>query len=73
MTGRGRPRPFRAIAYTPDWTSPNGRRRVVAGRTAAVTRAGLDRWIRAHEAKGNVVDVIVVDALDLESDQVTNK
>lgn len=60
------PRPFRAIAFVPDWTAPNGRRRVVAGRVAACTREGLDRWVDAQLAAGNDVDVIEVVPLDLE-------
>lgn len=60
-----RPRPFRAIAFVPDETAPNGRRREVAGRVAACTREGLDAWITRQVAAGNVVDVIeVLDLLD---------
>lgn len=52
-----RARMWRAVAYIPDPTAPNGRRREVAGRTAAVTLDGLSRFIREHEARGHAVDV----------------
>lgn len=59
------PRPFRAIAYRPDPTAPAGRRREVTGRAAAKTRPGLDRFVAAHGAAGDVVAVSeVLDVLD---------
>lgn len=60
----GRPRPFRAIAYRPDWSAPRGRRRVVVGRVAACTREGLDRWIARQQAEGNDVDVLEILSLE---------
>lgn len=55
-----RPRPYRAIAYVPDVTAPNGRRRQVAGRVAACTPEGLEAWIARQTAAGNVVDRLEV-------------
>lgn len=59
-------RPFRAIAYVPDPTGQvTGRSRAVAGRTAAKTRPGLDRFVDEHLAKGHAVDLTeVLDLLD---------
>jgi hypothetical protein len=59
-----RPRLWRAIAYVPDQTAPNGRRRAVAGRVAACTPDGLSRWILEQRRRGNVVDVIRVHDLE---------
>lgn len=59
-----RRRPWRAIAYVPDFTAPNGRRRVVAGRVAACTPDGLTAWINRQRQAGNVVDVIRVHSLE---------
>lgn len=56
-------RPWRAIAYRPDALAPNGRKREVTGRTAAATRAGLDRFVDQHETAGDVVDVWQVQPL----------
>lgn len=61
---RGRPRLWRAIAYVPDETAPNGRRRKVAGRVAACTPDGLSRWILEQRRRGNVVDVLHVPDLE---------
>lgn len=68
-TGTGRERPWRAIAYVPDPTGQTvaGRKRVVAGRTAAKTREGLAGFIARQEAQGNVVDVFTVDPIDFDS------
>ncbi len=55
-----RRRPWRAVAWVPDATAPNGRQRLCGGRTAAVTRDGLDRFIESHEGMGQVVEVIEV-------------
>lgn len=60
-----RRRPWRAIAYRPDPTAPNGRKRGVVGRTSACDRGGLQAFIDRQEADGNVVDVIEVQPLDL--------
>jgi hypothetical protein len=60
----GRRRPWRAIAYVVDPTSPNGRRREVAGRTAAVKREGLDEFIKRHRRAGHPLDVYEVLAID---------
>jgi hypothetical protein len=62
-----RPRLWRAIAYVPDRTAPNGRRRLVAGRVAACTPDGLNTWIAKQRRAGNVVDVMHVKALEGES------
>lgn len=59
-----RPRLWRAVAYKPDPTAPQGRRRVVAGRTSATTPDGLSRFMAAHRSQGHVVDVIQVSTLD---------
>jgi hypothetical protein len=60
------PRPYRATAYRPDPTAPKGRRRAVTGHAAAKTNAGLIRFLDAHAAVGDVVDVVIVDdMLDL--------
>lgn len=60
------PRPFRAIAYVPDPTGQvTGRTRAVAGRAAAKTRAGLDRFVKRHTEAGHAIDVTeVLDMLD---------
>lgn len=47
-------RPFRAVAYVED--PAGGRRRLVAGRVAAATRPGLDRFLTEHRAAGHVVE-----------------
>lgn len=59
MAGRRDPRPWRAVAYTPEpdadpheWT-----RKQVASRTAAKTRKGLDHFIDRHRGAGSLVDV----------------
>lgn len=49
-------RPWRAIAYVPDATAPNGRKRAVAGRAAAATPTGLRSFVQRQLAAGNVVD-----------------
>lgn len=61
-TATGRERPWRATAFIPDPTGQTlaGRRRVVAGRTAAKTKAGLTRFTEEHEGLGHVVDVVEV-------------
>lgn len=60
-----RRRPFRATAFVPDPTAPNGRRREVAGRAAACSRAGLDAFVARHEAAGHEVDLVeILDLLD---------
>lgn len=59
-------RPWRAIAYAPDWTAPRGRRRVVVGRVAAGSRAGLDRFVNEHRAAGHAVDVIELIPISFE-------
>lgn len=60
-----RRRPFRATAFVPDPTAPNGRKREVAGRVAAASRSGLDRFVNAHRAAGHEVDVVeILDLLD---------
>lgn len=69
----GRERPWRAIAYVPDPTGQGlaGRKREVAGRTAAKTRQGLQPFIDRQTTQGNVVDVFDVEPLALteETDQ----
>lgn len=57
-------RRWRAIAYVPDPTAPNGRRRTVAGRAAAATPDGLTAWINRQRRAGNVVDTYTVASLD---------
>lgn len=59
MSGRRAPRPWRAVAYVPvpdadphEWT-----RKQVASRTAAKTRAGLERFIAEHRGNGSLIDV----------------
>lgn len=59
-----RPRAWRAVAYVPDPTAPQGRRRELAGRTAATTPDGLARFKLAHEAQGHAVDVFKVAGLE---------
>jgi hypothetical protein len=46
-------RPWRAAAYTRD---PWGRR-VPTGRVAGRTWPGIRRWVRAHQAAGDTVQV----------------
>jgi hypothetical protein len=60
------PRPWRAIAYrVPPTHEVEGRRRKVVGRTAASSPAGLERFVNAHKANGDEVDVFeVLDLLD---------
>ena len=59
------PRPWRATAFVVDPLAPHGRRREVAARAYALTRAGLDRFVARHEAAGHAVDVVeVLDHLD---------
>lgn len=69
-TTTGRERPWRATAFIPDPTGQTtaGRRRVVAGRAAAKTEAGLARFRRTHEDRGHVVDVVEVLDLGLTDD-----
>jgi hypothetical protein len=64
-TATGREKPWRAVAFVPDPTgqTPAGRKRVVAGRAAAKTEAGLARFIARHQDQGHVVDVCHVLAL----------
>lgn len=57
-------RPWRAVAYVVDPTSPNGRRREVAGRTAARTRDGLDAFVLKHQRLGHPLDVFEVLAIE---------
>lgn len=54
---RGRKRPWRAVAYKPDATAPNGRARAVTGQVAACSRVGLRAFVQRQQAAGNVVDV----------------
>lgn len=61
----GRRRPWRAVAYKPEATAPNGRTREVAGRASACTEEGLDNFIASHVLAGNVVDVCEVQPFDL--------
>lgn len=61
---RGRPRPWRAIAYAVDAEAPNGRRREVAGRTAASTQDGLTRFVSTHRQAGDAVDVFRVVSIE---------
>lgn len=60
------PRPFRAIAYVPDPTGQEtGRSRRVAGRVAAKSRAGLQRFLDEQASLGHPCDVHeVLDMLD---------
>jgi hypothetical protein len=50
------------VAFVPDPTGQTlaGRKRVVAGRAAARTEAGLARFRKTHEDQGHVVDVVEV-------------
>jgi hypothetical protein len=61
-------RPWRAIAYETDPTGQGiqGRKRAVAGRTAARTEAGLAPFITRHRAAGHAVDWYEVRPFDLE-------
>lgn len=59
-----RRRPWRAIAYVPDFTAPQGRRRVVAGRVAATTPDGLTAWLNRQRSAGNQVAVFRVSTLE---------
>lgn len=70
-----RRRPFRATAFVPDPTAPNGRKREVAGRVAAASREGLDRFVNAHRAAGHEVDVVEILPLpfDLDSNDLATK
>lgn len=69
----GRERPWRAIAYQPDPTgqTDRGRKRLVTGRTAARTEAGLAGFRVRQEAQGNVVDVFTVESLAYDEDTTT--
>lgn len=58
-----RRRPWRAVAYVPDATAPQGRKRAVAGQTAACTQEGLADFLTRHHEQGHVVDVIHLEAL----------
>lgn len=53
------------MAFKPDATAPNGRRREVTGRTAACTREGLQPFVDRHRAVGDVVDILDVEPLPL--------
>lgn len=66
-----RRRPWRAVAFKPDPTAPNGRKREVTGRTAACTPDGLNGFIRRQTLAGNVVDTLKV--LELEYDNPTEE
>ena len=59
-----RPRPWRAVAFIPDPTAPNGRRREVAARAAATTEEGLARFRLEHRLAGHAVDVVRVSDLE---------
>lgn len=59
-----RRRPWRAIAYVVDPIAPEGRRRAVAGRTAATTQDGLTRFVNSHRLAGDAVDVFRVASID---------
>lgn len=54
------------MAFRPDPTAPNGRKRDVVGRTSACTQAGLSGFLRRHQEQGHVVDVLEVQPLPLE-------
>lgn len=56
------------MAFKPDATAPNGRRRLVTGRTSACTEDGLQAFIERHEGAGDVVDVLEVRPFDLIAD-----
>lgn len=60
-----RRRPWRAVAYKPDPTAPNGRSREVTGRTAACTEEGLAEFVLRQVDAGNVVDLYEVQPFDL--------
>lgn len=66
-------RPFRAVAYIPDPTGQTaaGRKREVAGRTAAKTLEGLKPFILRHQAQGHIVHLEeVLDMLEgLDEDE----
>lgn len=59
-----RPRPWRAVAYVPDPTAPNGRRREIAGRASALTEDGLTRFRSSHRRAGHAVDVFRLTGLE---------
>lgn len=46
-------RPWRAVAYERDWTSPTGVREV--GRNSARTEGALARWTDAQQVLGRTV------------------
>jgi hypothetical protein len=58
-----RRRPWRAVAWVTDWTTPTGTR--PEGRVAACTKAGLDAWVRERTAAGQHVQVWQVPTLPL--------
>lgn len=58
-----RRRPWRAVAYIPDATAPQGRKREVAGQTAACEQEGLDAFKDRHTEQGHVVDVVHLETL----------
>lgn len=68
-TSTGRERPWRATAFVPDPTGQSlaGRKRVVAGRAAAKTEAGLAAFRAKHAEQGHVVDVVEVLPLTFDS------
>lgn len=59
-----KPRPWRAVAFVPDPSAPNGRRREIAGKTSATTEDGLIRFVRRHRAAGHKLDVFRVQGID---------
>lgn len=65
-----RRRPWRAVAFVPDATAPTGRKRELAGRTAACTREGLQPFLDRHVALGHVCDVLEVQPLQLQLEGV---
>lgn len=71
MTTLARRRPWRAIAFVVDPTAPQGRRRTVAGRVAACSPEGLDRFVDRHRDQGNAVDVFEVPELPDEEHAAT--
>lgn len=59
-----RARLWRAVAFVPDPTAPNGRRRELAGQTSATTQDGLTRFVNAHRRRGHAVDVFRLTELE---------
>ena len=62
------PRPYRARAFAPH-DPTHGRARPVTGHAAAKTREGLDRFVTAHRAAGDDVQIVeVLELLDQDDD-----